>query len=63
MSFSNLNEGLGKVLRFGANDRVSDGETQVDGIECLGPAMNAALQQLGGVELTSHHRAGLAYGR
>lgn len=50
MSFSNLNEGLGKVLRFGANDpsvleRLKWMET------VLGPAMNAALRQLGGVEL------------
>jgi hypothetical protein len=50
LSFSNLNEGLGKVLRFGANDqsvinRLKWMET------VLGPVMNAALEQLGGVEV------------
>jgi len=50
MSFSNLNEGLGKVLRFGANDasvleRLKWMET------VLGPTMNAAIRQLNGVEL------------
>lgn len=50
LSFSNLNEGLGKVLRFGANDasvieRLKWMET------VLGPAMNAAVGQLEGVEL------------
>ena len=50
MSFSNLNEGLGKVLRFGANDAsVLDRLKWMESI--LGPAMEAALQQLGGVEL------------
>jgi hypothetical protein len=50
MSFSNLNEGLGKVLRFGAND-ASVLERLRWMASVLGPAMNAALQQLGGVEL------------
>ncbi len=50
LSFSNMNEGLGKVLRFGANDasvlkRLKWMET------ILGPAMNAAVEQLAGVEL------------
>ena len=49
-SFSNLNEGLGKVLRFGANDSsVLERLKWMESV--LGPAMNAALQQLGGVEL------------
>jgi hypothetical protein len=50
MSFSNLNEGLGKVLRFGAN-----GPLVIERLKwmesVLGPALNAAIQQLGGVEL------------
>jgi hypothetical protein len=50
MSFSNLNEGLGKVLRFGAND-----ESVLERLQwmqvVLGPAMDAAVQQLGGVQL------------
>ena len=50
MSFSNLNEGLGRVLRFGANDR-SVLERLKWMAEVLGPAMNAAVQQLGGVQL------------
>ena len=50
ISFSNLNEGLGKVLRFGAND-ASVIERLKWMAEVLGPAMNAAIQQLGGVEL------------
>lgn len=50
LSFSNLNEGLGKVLRFGAND-VTVLERLKWMASVLGPAMNAALEQLGGVEL------------
>lgn len=50
LSFSNLNEGLGKVLRFGAND-VSVLERLRWMESVLGPAMNAAVQQLGGIEL------------
>ena len=50
LSFSNLNEGLGKVLRFGANDAsVLERLKWMDAV--LGPAMNAAVQQLGGIEL------------
>jgi hypothetical protein len=50
MSFSNLNEGLGKVLRFGANDPPVIARLKwMESV--LGPAMNAAVQQLGGVEL------------
>lgn len=49
-AFSNLNEGLGKVLRFGAND-----PTVMERLRwmaaVLGPAMNAALQPLGGLAL------------
>lgn len=50
MSFSNLNEGLGKVLRFGANDASVIERLKWMG-SVLGPAMNAAIQQLGGIEL------------
>ena len=50
LSFSNLNEGLGKVLRFGANDTsVLERLKWMEAV--LGPLMDAALQQLGGVEL------------
>jgi hypothetical protein len=50
LSFSNLNEGLGKVLRFGANDAsVLERLKWMESV--LGPAMNAALQQAGGIEL------------
>ncbi len=50
MSFSNLNEGLGKVLRFGANDAsVLERLKWMEAI--LAPAMNAAVRRLGGVEL------------
>ena len=50
LSFSNLNEGLGKVLRFGANDA-----SVLDRLKwmasTLGPAMDAALKVLGQIEL------------
>jgi hypothetical protein len=50
LAFSNLNEGLGKVLRFGANDAsVLDRLRWMEAV--LGPAMDAALKVLGGVEL------------
>lgn len=50
ISFSNLNEGLGKVLRFGANDAsVLERLKWMESV--LGPALNAALRQLGGLEL------------
>ncbi|MEM5775884.1 MAG: DUF1116 domain-containing protein, partial [Anaerolineaceae bacterium] len=48
--YSNLNEGLGKVLRFGAND-----QTVLDRLKwmktILAPALDAALNQLAGIEL------------
>lgn len=48
--YSNLNEGLGKVLRFGAND-----QTVLDRLKwmktVLAPALDAALNQLAGIEL------------
>lgn len=50
VSFCNLNEGLGKVLRFGANEAaVIERLKWMSAV--LGPAMNAAIQQLGGIEL------------
>jgi len=50
ISFSTLNEGLGKVLRFGANDPPVIAKLKwLESV--VGPAMNAAIQQLGGVEL------------
>ncbi|MGQ0604531.1 MAG: oxamate carbamoyltransferase subunit AllG family protein [Anaerolineales bacterium] len=49
-AFSNLNEGLGKVLRFGANEA-----NVIERLrwmrDVLGPAMRAAVDVLGGVEL------------
>jgi len=49
-SFSNMNEGLGKVLRFGAND--AGVLTRLKWMaEVLAPAARAALQVLGGIEL------------
>ena len=50
MSFSNLNEGLGKVLRFGANDASVLERLKWMG-SVLGPAMDAAVRTLGGIEL------------
>ncbi|HEY5731887.1 MAG TPA: DUF1116 domain-containing protein [Anaerolineales bacterium] len=50
MSYSNLNEGLGKVLRFGANDAsVLERLKWMESV--LGPAMNVTIQELGGIEL------------
>jgi hypothetical protein len=49
-SYSTLNEGLGKVLRFGANEpAVLERLKWMERV--LGPAMNAALEVLGGLEL------------
>ncbi|MBS27377.1 MAG: hypothetical protein CL566_00385 [Alphaproteobacteria bacterium] len=49
-TFSNLNEGLGKVLRFGANN-----QDVIDHLhwirDVLGPALTATLEQLGTLEL------------
>ena len=50
MSFSTLNEGLGKVLRFGANDASVIAKLKwMESV--LGPALKAAVQNLGGIEL------------
>lgn len=49
-SFSTLNEGLGKVLRFGAYD--ASVITRLKWMQAvLGPALNAAIEKLGGIEL------------
>lgn len=49
-SFSNLNEGLGKVLRFGANE-----QAVIERLKwmsnTLAPALRAALQAAGGLEI------------
>ncbi len=49
-SFSNMNEGLGKVLRFGAND-----QSVIERLQwmerTLGPALRVALQVVGGITL------------
>ena len=50
MAFSNLNEGLGKVLRFGANEPGVIARLRWMA-QVLAPAMNAAIQVLGGLEL------------
>ena len=51
-SFATLNEGLGKVLRYGANDR--EVITRLRWMEReLAPAMKAAVEDAGGVDLKS----------
>ena len=51
-SFATLNEGLGKVLRYGANDR--EVISRLRWIEReLAPAMKAAVEDAGGVDLKS----------
>ena len=49
-AYSNFNEGLGKVLRFGANDREVIERLRWIASE-LAPALRAALERLGGIEL------------
>jgi len=61
LSFSNMNEGLGKVLRFGANE-ASVLERLKWMASVLGPAMDAALKVLGGVELRPIIAQGLHMG-
>jgi hypothetical protein len=50
LAFSNMNEGLGKVLRFGANEAAVLERLKWMG-QVLAPAMNAALESLGGLEI------------
>jgi hypothetical protein len=49
-AYSNLNEGLGKVLRFGANSPEVIQRLRWMG-EVVGPALGAAIERLGGLEL------------
>jgi hypothetical protein len=49
-AFCNLNEGLGKVLRFGANGPEVLGRLRWMG-EVLAPALGAALEVMGGLDL------------
>lgn len=60
-SFCTLNEGLGKVMRFGGND-----EAVIDRLrwlgDTLGPALAAALESAGGVALKGIVARGLSMG-
>ena len=60
-SYATLNEGLGKVMRFGAND-----ENVLKRLHWLqqvvAPALHAALQRTGGLDM-SDDVTGTAYGR
>ncbi len=49
-AFSNFNEGLGKALRFGANNQEVIGRLKWMG-QVLAPALRAAVEILGGLEL------------
>jgi hypothetical protein len=50
LAFSNMNEGLGKVLRFGANGaEVIERLTWMGSV--LGPALSATIETAGGIEL------------
>lgn len=60
-AFCTVNEGLGKVMRFGGNDaEVLDRLRWLQGT--LGPAMGAALRDLGGVPLKNLVARGLTMG-
>lgn len=60
-AYCTLNEGLGKVMRFGGNDReVLDRLRWI--ADALGPALSAALRLRGGLELKSMIARGLAMG-
>ena len=60
-AFCTLNEGLGKVMRFGGNDaEVRERLRWLD--QVLGPALGAALRRLGGVPLKGIVARGLAAG-
>ena len=60
-SFCTINEGLGKVLRFGANDR-SVRERLAWLRDEFGPTLGAALRSSGGLELAPLIARGLAMG-
>jgi hypothetical protein len=60
-AFCTINEGLGKVMRFGGND--AEVLNRLRWIaDVLGPALSAALQQCGGIPLKSLIARGLAMG-
>ncbi len=60
-AFCTLNEGLGKVMRFGGND--AEVLRRLGWLrDCLGPAMAAALRDLGGVALRALVARGLGMG-
>lgn len=60
-AFCTVNEGLGKVMRFGANDReVLERLHWIS--EEFGPALGRALRQMGGLPLKSLTARGLAMG-
>ncbi|HLV99807.1 MAG TPA: DUF1116 domain-containing protein [Ktedonobacterales bacterium] len=60
-AFSNLNEGLGKVLRYGANDQeVLDRLRWMRDV--LGPALSQAIRASGGVDVKQHTAQALQMG-
>ncbi|MBT5050506.1 MAG: DUF1116 domain-containing protein [Rhodospirillaceae bacterium] len=60
-AFCTINEGLGKVMRFGGND--AEVLTRLGWLrDVLGPAMGAALRQCGGIELKPLIARGLSMG-
>ncbi len=60
-AFSNLNEGLGKVLRYGANDQeVLDRLRWMRDV--LGPALSRAIRASGGVDVKQHTAQALQMG-
>ena len=60
-SYCSINEGLGKVIRFGANDEEVLDRLCWIGDE-FGPALGRALRQMGGLPLKSLTARGLAMG-
>nr|WP_155480024.1 DUF1116 domain-containing protein [Rhodoplanes serenus] len=60
-AYSTINEGLGKVLRFGGNDAEVLARLRWIADE-LGPALSAALRQCGGIPLKGIVSRGLAMG-
>ncbi len=61
LAFCTVNEGIGKVMRFGANDQsVIDNLKWIETV--LAPAMDQALQRLGGVDLKVIMAKSLAMG-
>src|SRR5579859_761395 len=61
LAFSTLNEGLGKVLRYGANDQeVLDRLRWMRDV--LGPALSRAIRAAGGVDVKQHTAQALQMG-